>query len=578
MSQRAVPWSEDRGSARRALFIAAASASTIVLAGALAIPAVAKHQLKHRSLFYEQFARIEAPALAIIALFAIVVVVLAVASQEPAAAETAAAARPQRIPASALWLVMLFSGAIIAAGYVFVFHRYFLADDEYSAWFQAVIFAHGRLRAVVPPEWCRWISAITPTSIAIPTACTWKLGFLPIHSLVRSLFIAAHAEFLAGPVTAALTIALVASTARTLWPDRADRMWISVAALATSTQFLFMSMTMFSMPTHLLFSALWLWLYVQNEVWATALLPVIGFVALGVHSPIPHGLWVAPFLLRFVWQRRWGWVLYLSAGYAVALMFWAGRLGIGIQGGPGASIISGTLASASATTQAARGIFSLPQAVDQVTTAMHVALIATWNSPVVILAVILAALSWRSLDTVSRDLLLSVMVMIVARAFEATPQGEGWGYRFIYDGMSNLALLTACGVDVLVQAVGRRRAIVFVVASFVSSVVIQLPMRAVQVEKLVGPYARTYQWMTELPSDIVVFAPQEVMWGRQMLRNDPFFRRRPVLVSQPELGSNGLADLERAFPGQVRVVTKSELRQFGAEPAPLRFGNLIVAP
>jgi hypothetical protein len=576
MSTAVTPDYDEAHSARRSLAIAAASTLIIVLAGALAIPIVGTQRLKYYSLFYDQFARIEGPALGLVAAFALVALTLALAGPTRSGDEVADIRPHQRTPQWAIWSTVVWSSVVIITGFVFVFHGYFLADDEYSAWFQAVIFAHGKSQAVVPAQWCHWIGALTPTSIAVPAACTWQLSFLPIHSLVRSAFIAAHVEYLCGPVTVALTMALVASIARRLWPDRPDRMWISVAVLATSTQLLFMSMTMFSMPTHLLFSTLWLWLYVRPEKWAVLLLPVVGFVALGVHSPIPHGLWAAPFLLRFLWQRRWGTFFYLSVGYVAALLFWAGKLGIGPAAGAATSGVSRTLGSIDATTRAAGGFFSLPQAVHQFTTGMHVALIATWNSPVVILSIVLAALAWRSLDTVSRDMLLSLLVIVVARAFEATPQGEGWGYRFIYDGLSNVALLTACGVDVLVQAIGRRRGLLFVVGSFASSVVIQLPMRAIQVESIVRPYARTYDWMTHLPAEVVVFAPQDVMWGRQMLRNDPFLRQGPKLVSMPELGKTGLAELEQAFPGRVRVVTKQELRQFGADPAPLRFGNLTV--
>jgi hypothetical protein len=201
---------------------------------------------------------------------------------------------------------------------------------------------------------------------------------------------------------------------------------------------------------------------------------------------------------------------------------------------------------------------------------MNLALVATWNAPIVLLCVVAAALSWRSLDTTSRDLTLSLCVIVVARAFASPLQGGGWGYRFIYDGMSNIALLTACGVEVLASSIGRRRAVGLFVASTAAALVVQIPMRAAQVHRVAAPYARTYDWMTHLPAKVVLFDSEDAMWGSMLLRNDPFLRNSPVLALQYVFPPSVISDLQQRYPGGVHVVTRAELLHLGLEPAPLR--------
>ncbi|MEO6877430.1 MAG: hypothetical protein ABI205_03045, partial [Gemmatimonadaceae bacterium] len=459
--------------------------------------------------------------------------------------------------------------------------------------------ARGKWSAVVAPEWCRWIPHITPTTIARPQPCTWHFGYLPIHSMVRALFIAAHVDRFAGPVLAALTVLLVGATARRLWPTKPYRMWIAMAVLATSTQFLVMSMTMYSMPTHLLFASIWLWLYVDDRRWSIILLPVIGVLAMGVHSPIPHGLLIPLFWLRYVRQRRFGTAAYVAVVYAMGATFWYGQL-VGLHA---STATLGTQAAATAST--AVSLFHLPSLLDMYTNAMNAALVATWNTPVAVICAFAAGIAWHRLNTFERDAALTLLFILVARAFSNGLQGEGWGYRFIYSGLGVFALLAASGAELLASVLGARRAGMLLVTSLAASVVIQLPMRGVQVEGIIRPYYRAYDLLSHQHARIVVFPSADFMWARQLLRNDPFLDQRPVIMSmhlpndQPfpaacrqkgianaaptsatldavqleracaKIRANiaaheePFADLMRLYPNDVRVVTRAELMAVG---------------
>jgi len=598
---------------RSAVGLAALVTLTCALSGAIAIPLVARFGLARLSIFYEQFARIEPPALALVGVFAIAALIALRNKATGSTAISASAWETDGFAASLWprgWFVALAVLVVTVAGTDLIFHRFIFADDEYSAYFQALIFARGRWSATVSPEWCRWIPYLTPTTIARPQACTWHLGFLPIHSMIRALFIDAHLDRFAGPVIAATTILLVGATARRLWPDKPHRTWIAMGVLATSTQFLVMSMTMYSMPTHLLFASVWLWLYVVDSHWSVALLPIVGVLAMGVHSPIPHGLLVPVFWLRYVRQKRYGTALYLAAVYAVGIVFWYVQL----QSLSASLATLGTEATAAATTTVS--MFHLPSLLNFYTNAMNVALVATWNTPVAFLCAFAAALAWHRLDTFERDAALTLLFIVIARAFSNSLQGEGWGYRFIYSGLGLFALLAAAGADVVASAVGARRAGILLAASLVVSTVIELPMRGAQVNWIIRPYYQAYDLLSHQTADIVVFPSSEVMWGRQLLRNDPFLEHRPLIMSMhlpsdrsmpaacespaapAGAGSGGEAspmtvagaraielrnvcatlrakydsverpfnDLMRTYPGRVRVVSRGELLALGLQP------------
>jgi hypothetical protein len=506
------------------------------------------------------------------------------------------------------WVLAVGVLLVAAVGTNVVFHRFLLADDEYSAWFQAVIFARGKWSATVAADWCPWIKNMTPTSVGIPAPCTWHLGFFPLHSMVRAGFFQLGADWLSGPVTAAASVLLIGVIARRLWPQKPRRAWVAMVVLATSTQLLFMSMTMFSMPTHLLFALIWLWLYVVDSQWSVVVLPWVGALALGVHSPFPHLLFAGVFILRYLRDRRFAVTLYVAAVYASTLVWWRDRLSEW-------SGSAGTLAAATNGVRAAAvGSWHIPDLVGIYAHTMSVTLIGTWNMPLMGVCVIAAAVSWSRLDTFSRDAVLSLILTVCLRGvMPPYMDGEGWGYRYVYANLGLLALVTAVGVEVLTVAMGSRRAVLLFAASAVAAVAIQLPMRAVQVRRVIDPYYRTSRFFAAQPESVVAFHAAQFLWARQLVRNDPFLRSRPIIMDldQPNdpvtppacerlaagipatdtpmseratamlrsicsvfrmssPASRREAELLARFPGQVRIVRSDELAALGLTPFALR--------
>jgi hypothetical protein len=209
---------------------------------------------------------------------------------------------------------------------------------------------------------------------------------------------------------------------------------------------------------------------------------------------------------------------------------------------------------------------------DGITGAMSLTLLATWNVPVVLLCVLVSLLMWKRLDGVSRWIALSALFTLGARAFFFSNQGGGWGSRFSFAVLGNLAILAAIGTESVAEAIGRKRAYALVATSLAVALLIQLPVRGVQAERIVRPYYDATRWMKHYDADVLVFPGETVRWGRMMLQNDPFLRNRPKLMNFADLGQVGVDSLRRSYPGRVRVVTRDELVAFGLKRVS-RFGR-----
>ncbi len=119
---------------RRTIRSAVVAVLALTGAAAATLPLIARFRLQYISLFYEQFAAIEPVALGLIALFC---------DRRAAVPVQGAGGRASATTQKCgRWLLGLSAGTILIAIGVFlvavigtdvVFHRFFLADDEYAA-------------------------------------------------------------------------------------------------------------------------------------------------------------------------------------------------------------------------------------------------------------------------------------------------------------------------------------------------------------------------------------------------------------------------------------------------------------
>lgn len=502
------------------------------------------------NIFFRLYALYEQPFLLLLLAMA---VVMAIVVARRGRADGERASRLDVIPApsttSILGIAVVTFVVTLVATHL-VLHGYAFSMDEFSAEFQARLFARGQYKAVIPPVWRPFAGGMIPVFVGFhPETWSWLSVYLPVYSLMKAPFVALGAGTLLNPLLAGLSVVALAAVTRRLWPNERLRPWVAIALLVTSSEFIVTSGSAYSMPAHLLLNLVWFWLYLRDDSrsWAAALF--IGVLALGLHNPIPHALFVAPFLVRLVRDRRWRRVISAAVVYAAAGLAWLAWLGFArtpSAGGP-----------------ALTSLFVVPNQTLIWLQAIDLSLLFTWQAPLFGLLVVAALLRPRRLSPALADLGWGVLLTLAVYMCFPSTQGHGWGYRYAYQVLGSLALLAAAGAPALRDTLGRSRAGSMLAASVVVAVAVQLPLRLVDTEHFVRPFAAGAEYLRTRPADVVLVHGDSIWYGRDLIRNDPFLRGQPVIIAADALTAAGRDALERAHPGRVIEVSNDELLRLG---------------
>jgi hypothetical protein len=386
------------------------------------------------------------------------------------------------------------------------------------------------------------------------------------------------------PFLAAITVLALYGTARNIWPNERQHALLAALLLAVAAQFLLMSMTAYSMPAHLALNTLWLWLYTRPDLRRFYLAPFAGVLAICLHQPIVHALFVAPFLIRLVLERRWPVVISFGLIYLLGCAVW----------------YTWRLHYLPPSADAAGSIFRLFNPKMIVIQPMDLLLVIGWSC---LATPLLAVLGFRRIfrrlnvtgfvgassrevrdshlllleqdppsrrpevgiqskqRTILRDAALSCLLTFGFYYFFCLDQGHGWGYRHFHGTLSCLVLVAVAGWNWLSQAIGQRRALIFLGSGIVFSLLVQLPLRCFQAESFVRPFARAAAVFHAIPQDMVAFEGRDAWYSGDLIRNDPFLEERPLIVSIFGLTPAAMAALEKV--GSVHFITHDDFVHLG---------------
>jgi hypothetical protein len=423
-----------------------------------------------------------------------------------------------------------------------------LSNDEYLPRFQAQIFMTGQVKALLPPQLREFGEALTPIFAAFDfQKGTWISTYLPIYSLLRTGFLALGVEPLTGPALGGLSLVLIAAVARRLWPQEVLAPFIAVILLASSTQFLITSMTSYAYPAHLCFNLAWLYFYCRGDRLGYLVTPWIGFLALGLHNPFVHALFVAPFLLALVWRRNWLLTLYFGAVYAAGCVVWYLWW---------TSLVSFKSSNLNA--------FQFPGCYQLLIQPMNLSMLFAWQSLALTVPVLLALVYWKRLAPFLKTLAWGCLLTCGFFFFFPEDQVLGWGYRFFYGVLGNLVLVAVAGWFFLKESLGLRKAWGLLVLGTALALLVQFPLRCLEVESFIRPFARSAQYIQSLPYSFAVIDPTKVWFSQLLVRNDPFLHNHPKILFAPYLTEDQMAKLKTL--GTVHALPPEELACFGLHP------------
>ena len=406
-----------------------------------------------------------------------------------------------------------------------------VSHDEIMATFDADIIGSGRILAPIAPEWRALSWTLKPAfRLPVPGDVAWVSTYLPGNALIRGVLGTVFAPAFVNALLVAGALLAVLGCARQLWPGRHEAHIVAVGLAAASSQVLGMGLTPFSMTAHLALNMLWLWLFLRGTNGGHAAAIGVGFLATGLHQLIFHPLFAAPFILQMLFDRRWRLAAVYVASYAAIGLFWVVYWQLLLAGfGTGAKAANALGVS-----------FFIQRVIDMLATnswsgfetmVQNLLRFAAWQHPLtVVLLVPGMVLGWRAggvLRALAGGILLTLATMLILLPY----QDIGWGYRYLHGLIGNAVLLAAFGWTSLTAelAPAQRRATFGVMAATTAAAVLLLvPIHGWQIYSYISPYTRANAAIAALPEEAVVIETISIHNGIELIRNDPYLRKRPL--------------------------------------------------
>jgi len=396
-----------------------------------------------------------------------------------------------------------------------------LSVDEFVAAFQARIFASGHMTASVPQNLLDLRPALMP-QLVMPWGDNRVIEvYLPVHSALLAV-----GTFLFGtpwvvnPISAACSLLLVFAVGRNLRLDPSLPGW-AVVLIATSSQFLLMSVSSWAMPSHLLFNLAWLYFYTHPDKRLYYLAPPLGILAIGLHQPICHVLFVLPFLLRLLLDRRWLAAAYSAIIYLLGGLFW----------------VHWILSVQPDTQTVAQRVMGLPDLRGAFIFYLSLLLTLSWQNVLMSVLLIGAVFQVRQMPSFFRDLALGVALTLAFYLFFNQPQANGWGYRYIYPVLGNLVLIAAW------MASRTQISVLTFAAMMLIALGVQLPFRCHEVREVSSPVEQAYDTLSHLDADFVIIDHRHGWFSEELMRNSPDFDNRPIMLYRGPLTDAQFHDL-----------------------------------
>ncbi|MBS0474941.1 MAG: hypothetical protein JSR28_07305 [Proteobacteria bacterium] len=435
-------------------------------------------------------------------------------------------AAPLRLNARSAAVVALAVVAVTYAGRYLVLENYDLVRDEQLVGFDAWIYGQGHLVWPIPEMWRDHVEALGTTfmyPVAHPVA--WVSSYLPGNALLHAAVGSIADPGLTSPLLAGGSAWLLWSCARRIWPDDREAATVALLIMVLSGQFLVAAMTTWAMSAHLFFNLLWLRLFLNDRRGTDAVAILIGAFATGLHQPLFHPMFVAPFLGVLLAQRRWLRLAPFVLAYAAIGLFWL-SWPHWIQ-----PLVAGPASGAAAAASAGGGFLdrlsgALGSNTDNLTlTAANLLRFVTWGH-LATLPLVFAAWPMIRRAALPAALAVGVALPIVVLAVILPWQGYGFGYRYLHPVLGNVALLAAYGWRNLESLLPRLRTAMLVASA--GMVMVVLPMQFVLAHRFVDATATASRTIDASHADYAIIRIADGFGFGNIVYNSPDLSNRPI--------------------------------------------------
>ena len=457
-------------------------------------------------------------------------------------------AHPFTLSGQSVAVLALIMVAVTYAGHRWLLLGYDLGRDEQMATFDSWIYAHGRMAWPLPPGWqgdAGALNLLFMLPVARPVA--WVSAYLPGNAGLRAAVGLLADPALTGPLLTGLSVALTWGCARRLWPETREAGVVAMALLALSGQVVMAGMSAFAMPTHLAANLLWLWLFLADRRRHDLAALAVGVFATGIHQPLFHPLFVAPWLVVLLVERRWARLALFVGAYLAIGLFWLAwpHLTLGWVTGPHSLTDSGA-------DYLSRLRDTLVLA-DQRWPIMAANLLRglCW-APFALLALPLLGAGLARADRRVAALLAGVLIPLAVMALILPYQGHGFGYRYIHGVLGNIALLGGYGWRRLAAWHARLRPAV--VAGAGLTALVALPLQAALAHRLYAPFAHASAALSGSGADYAIIGADDAPLALDLVLNRADLGNRPIRLSNGDIADIDVLARRICRPGTAPAV------------------------
>ena len=373
--------------------------------------------------------------------------------------------RRQGAASVVLWL-------LLCIGSLWVYRNHTLSMDEYSALFQARVFASGAMHAQMAPD---LLDSVIPRGFQnhflMVNRATGAVvsAYWPGFSLLLAPFVVLGVPWACNPTIAACSLLLIAKLAREVVGSSQGAGWAMLFTLA-SPVFIANGISFYSMPAHLLFNTGFALLLINPTVPRLFLAGVVGGYALVLHNPLPHLAFALPWLVWLALRRdrRVSDLVWLGLGYipvvtvlGVGWSVWmrhildAGSItAVTIPVAPSDS--PSTIARVTTLAHGYLRFLHLPTLDTVVVRLAGLAKLWLWACPALLILAWRGGIQLRGSPAIAL-LGTSALTTFLAYFFISFDQGHGWGYRYFHSAWLVLPVLGAVGALRMIESSSQPR-------------------------------------------------------------------------------------------------------------------------
>lgn len=224
-----------------------------------------------------------------------------------------------------------------------------------------------------------------------------------------------------------------------------------------SGQVLLAGMSAFAMPAHLALNMLWLWLFLMDRRGSDFAALAVGALATGLHQPLFHPLFVAPFILLLISRRAWGRAALFALAYAVIGLFWltwpSWIYDLIEIGRPAVKPMDSSFWTRLV------WMWTTPSAPRTIFMSANLLRFAAWQ-PILLLPLFAVGLATARRNGFVMALSAAVILPIIAAGILMPDQGQGFGYRYVHGAIGAAILVAIYGWQNAIKCDARWRPLI----------------------------------------------------------------------------------------------------------------------